>query len=107
MRHLPRLAAATLLGLAVLPAAPASAATTDLTAFARWTSSAELAQGTSSGLAAGNGSLTLGSGTTTVSYDDPRVSGGTKTYAQGTWTSPWRTTGFSARSLLPSWSITT
>ena len=107
MRHLPRLAVATLLGLAVLPAVPASAATTDLTSFARWTSSTELAQGTSSGLAAGNGSLTLGSGTTTVSYDDPRVSGGSKTYAQGTWTSPWSTTGFSARSLLPSWSITT
>ena len=107
MRHLPRLAVAAVLALVLLPAVPASAATTVEEAFARWTSTDELALGTSSGLSAGGGSLTLGSGTTTVSYDDPRVAGGSKTYAQGTWTSPWQATGFSARSLLPSWSVST
>jgi hypothetical protein len=44
---------------------------------------------------------------TSYSYDDPRVSGGSKKYARGFWTSPWKPIGFSARSLVPSWSVDT
>jgi hypothetical protein len=90
--------------IAALPAAPASAATTH-TAFARWTSTADFAEGSSTGLAAATGSVAIGSGTTTTTYDDPHVSGGAKTYDRGIWTSPWQTTGFAAKSLVPSWSI--
>ena len=83
---------------------PASAAT-GTTSFVRWSSSADFAQGTSVGLAATSGALTLGKGTSVLSYDDPRVSGGAKKYDSGSWTSPWQSTGFSAKSLIPSWTI--
>ena len=105
MRHLTRLAAVTVLGLAVLPAAPATAASTS-TAFARWTSTADFAAGTSGGIAAQPGKITQGKGTTVVTYDDPRVAGGAKKYHRGYWTSPWQSTGFAAKSLIPSWQAT-
>lgn len=105
MRHLPRLAVAALLGLAVLPAVPANAAST-LTAFARWTSTADFASGTSVGLTAQPGKITLGKGTSVVTYDDPRVAGGAKKYHRGYWTSPWQSTGAAAKSLIPSWQAT-
>jgi hypothetical protein len=106
-RILPLLAAATL-GAAVLPAAPSSAtAPSERAAFARWTSTSDLARGTSKGLAAASGRMTIGTGTTVTSYKDPRVSGKKKSYDTGTWQSPWQSTGFAATSLIPSWSITT
>ncbi len=106
MRHLPRLAAVALLGLALLPAVPASAAS-GTASFGRWSSSGDFAKGTSVGLATQTGALTLGKGTSVLSYDDPRVSGGAKKYDSGSWTSPWQSTGFSAKSLIPSWNIQT
>ncbi|MDX6278737.1 MAG: hypothetical protein QOJ72_2865 [Nocardioidaceae bacterium] len=90
--------------IAAVPVSSASAATAH-TAFARWTSTSDFAQGTSTGLAAATDSVTIGSGTSTTTYDDPHVSGGAKTYDRGIWTSPWQSTGFDARSLVPSWSI--
>jgi hypothetical protein len=92
------------LTVAALSAVPASAATAH-TGFARWTSTADFAQGTSAGIAAATNSVTIGSGTSTTTYDDPHVSGGAKTYDRGIWTSPWKSTGFDARSVVPSWSI--
>lgn len=106
MRIFPRVAVAMVVGLALLPTAPASAASAH-TSFARWTTTHQFAQGTSVGLAANTGSVTLGKGTKVVAYDDPRVAGGAKHYDRGYWTSPWRSAGFSATSLIPSWSIDT
>lgn len=106
MRHLPRIAAAALLSLALLTALPASAAT-DRAAYARWTTTTDFAQGVSVGLAARTGAVTLGTGTSVLSYDDTRVRGGARHYDRGYWTSPWQTTGFPAKSLIPSWNIHT
>ncbi|NRQ48439.1 peptidase C39 family protein [Aeromicrobium stalagmiti] len=104
-RHLPLLVAA-VLGLTLLPGLPATAAT-DKAAFARWTLSRDFAKGDSYGLKAGTGQMTLGSGTVLHRYDDPEVSGGTKTYDRGYWKGPWQKAGFDAKALIPSWSITT
>jgi len=106
MRRTLPLLAATALGLGLLPAAPASAAA-DQSSLARWTSTGDLAKGTSTGLTAGKGSMTIGAGTSVVRYKDPRVSGGAKSYDRGTWQGPWQATGFAATSLIPSWSIKT
>src|SRR5690349_13119039 len=106
MRHLPRLAAATVLALAVMPAVPAAAAT-DTAAYTRWDTTTDFTKGTSVGLAAKPSAMTLGSGTSVITYDDPRVSGGALHYDRGYWTSPWQTTGFAAKSLIPSWSVDT
>ncbi|MRJ75147.1 peptidase C39 family protein [Aeromicrobium sp. SMF47] len=104
-RHLPLLVAA-VLGLTLLPGAPANASS-DKAGFARWTSTRDFTKGTSYGLAAGTGKMTLGKGTKTLRYDDPKVSGGAKSYDRGYWKGPWHKTGFAAKSLLPSWSVTT
>ncbi len=105
MRHLPRIATAFLLGLVLLPAAPAAAASTS-TAFERWTSTADFAAGTSTGISAQPGKITQGKGTTVTTYDDPQVAGGAKTYRTAHWTSPWKSTGFAAKTLVPSWQAT-
>lgn len=105
-RSLPLLAAAALVST-LLPAAPANAASSDKAGFARWTYSRDFAKGDSYGLKAGTGKMTLGSGTVRQTYDDPRVSGGAKSFDRGYWRSPWQKTGFAAKSLLPSWSIDT
>jgi len=39
----------------------------------------------------------------TLRWKDPYGSGATKTYEYGRWTSPWSSTGFDARTLVPSW----
>ncbi|KAA1395144.1 peptidase C39 family protein [Aeromicrobium ginsengisoli] len=105
MRPLPRLVAVAVLALAAVPV-PASAAT-DTAAFARWNTTTDFTKGTSVGLAALTGEVTLGKGTSVIAYDDPAVSGGALHYDRGHWTSPWQTTGFAAKSLIPSWSIDT
>lgn len=92
--------------IATLPASPASAATAHL-GFTQWTTTSDFGHGTFSGAAAKSNAVTLGSGTTATTYDDPHVSGGAKAFNRGTWTSPWKSTGFAAKSLVPSWSIST
>jgi hypothetical protein len=104
-RFLPLLAAA-LVGLTLAPVTPVAAAT-DQTAFDRWTTSGDFARGTSKGLAAKSGRMTIGTGTTVTRYQDPRVAGGKKSYDKGSWQSPWQATGFAATTLIPSWSIST
>lgn len=106
MRRILPLFAAAVVGMGLVPAAPASAAT-DQSAFARWTSTSQFTTGTSKGVTAGAGRVRIGSGTTITSYKDPRVSGSKKAYEKGSWQSPWTPTGFDATSLIPSWSITT
>jgi hypothetical protein len=102
-----RLALAAALCLVLLPSAPASAAT-DHARFARWTSTADFAKGGKVSLVAKDGAMTLAAKTQApFSYDDPYVSGGAKKFDWGTWTAPWQDTGFSAKSLVPSWSVTT
>ena len=106
MRRTLPLLVVTALGLALVPATSASAAT-DQRSFARWTTTGDLAKGSSTGLAAKKGAMTIGTGTTVVRYKDPRVSGGQKSYDRGTWQGPWQSTGFDATTLIPSWSIKT
>ena len=100
------LALVTALGLAMLTATPASAAS-DKSLFSRWTTTTAFNAGTFTGAAAASGRVTLSTGTSRMTYDDPRVAGGAKTYNRGYWTSPWASTGFAAKSLVPSWSIGT
>jgi hypothetical protein len=106
MRRILPLLVASVAGLALVPAPPASAAA-DHSSFARWTTTSDLAKGKSTGLTAKKGSMTIGTGTSVVRYKDPRVSGGKKSYDRGTWQSPWKSAGFQATTLIPSWSIKT
>lgn len=111
MRHIVstfplRIVVASAVLVTLVPAGQASAATPG-TRLDRWTSTSDFAKGTSSGISAGSGSITIGAGARSLSYDDPRVAGGTKKYDRGMWVSPWRTTGFSAKTLIPSWSVKT
>jgi hypothetical protein len=104
-RILPVLAAA-VVGVALVPVPPASAAA-DQSSFSRWTTTGDFARGTAKGLAAKSGRMTIGAGTAVTKYKDPRVSGGKKSYDKGSWQGPWQPAGFDAKTLIPSWSITT
>ncbi|MCW2830829.1 MAG: hypothetical protein JWP31_1521 [Aeromicrobium sp.] len=105
-RHLPLLVAA-VLGITLLPGVPAATAASDRATFARWTYSRDFAKGDSFGLRADTGKMRLGTGTVLQKYDDPNVSGGSRSYDRGYWKGPWQAAGFDATSLLPSWSIDT
>lgn len=89
-----------------MPVVPASAAT-DRAAYARWTTTTDFSTGVSAGLTAQTGAVALGTGTSVLAYDDPNVSGGARHFDRGSWTSPWQSTGFAAKTLIPSWSIDT
>lgn len=104
-RQLPLLVAA-VLAVTGLSAVPANAAA-PTASFARWTSTSDFAKGTTRGMAAGAGKMTIGKGSITHKYDDPNVAGGSKSFDRGWWQGPWQKTGFSATSLIPSWSVTT
>jgi hypothetical protein len=106
MRRILPLVASAVVGLGVVTAVPATAAT-DQPSFHRWTSTGDFAQGTSKGLTAKSGRMVVGGKTSSTRYKDPRVSGGKKSYDRGTWQSPWQSTGSAATSLVPSWSIKT
>ncbi|MCW2769688.1 MAG: hypothetical protein JWR27_1121 [Aeromicrobium sp.] len=104
-RSLPLLAATALLAAVLLPATSAAAAT-DQTQLSRWTTTADYDKGSSSGLTGSAGNLTIAAKKTTpVSYDDPHVAGGAQKFDSGTWTTPWQSTGFAAKSLVPSWNV--
>lgn len=73
---------------AALLSAPAQAATSGAV-FARWTETTELARGTVSSAKVASGNVTMTKGTS------------------ASWTSPWSSVGYPAKSLVPSWSIAT
>ena len=85
-----RLLALAGLTLALISPVPASAATPS-TSLTRWASASGFATGTTAGLKATSGAVTLGAGTTRVSYDDPRVTGGAPSSPKGsTPSTSWR-----------------
>lgn len=92
--------------LVLLPAAPAQAAS-DASLMTRWSSSAELSKGSRVATTVASNEVRLGSTTNRWGYDDPHTSGGARTYEWGSWTSPWASTGFKAKALVPSWNATT
>jgi hypothetical protein len=92
--------------LLLLPAAPAHAAK-DASLMTRWSSTTELSKGARDAVTVTSGEVRLAKPTQRLSYDDPHTSGAAKTYEYGSWTSPWATTGFAAKALVPSWNATT
>ncbi|KAA1425381.1 peptidase C39 family protein [Mumia zhuanghuii] len=80
-------------------AAPAEAATTRI-ASQRWTSTAQLAAGTSAGTTVSAGAVRFGraAGRTTIAG---------RSYEKARWTSPWAATGFGADEVVPSWNART
>ncbi len=80
---------AAVLSLTALSAVPAAAAT-DRTGFTRWTSSTDFARGASNALVATSGAMALRPG-----------------QLYGTWTSPWVSTGYAAKAVIPSWNVST
>jgi len=97
-----RLAAACAL-LAALLAAPSPAMAADSTRYDVWSSTSELAKGTSEGVKVASNKVVLAKPIGTLRWKDPYGNGTTKTYDYGRWTSPWASTGFDTRTLVPSW----
>jgi hypothetical protein len=68
--------------------------------YRQWDTTAELRTGSLAGTTVSTGKLVLGRPT-------GRVSIGGRSYAVGSWTSPWVTPGFGLTELVPSWAATT
>lgn len=85
---------------------PAEAAVTRPIRFLAWEGLRSWRSGQSSGVAAGvDGHLRLFNPSTTTIYADPH--GTTRTYQQGTWTSPWLSPGIWFDQLVASWNAIT
>ncbi len=91
--------------LALVPSTAAHAAG-DRVRTDRWWSTAQLSKGTFDGVRLSGSALVLSSPRRTLTYTDPFGSRKPTTWTYGSWTSPWVTTGFGARTLVPSWSAT-
>jgi len=98
------------LSAAILPA-PASAAQDALEhrdiAYHDWTTSADFAGGSSSGVLTSGDALTFGTATGSVSYDDQGFGFPATTYSTTTWTSPVHSPGFGLTELVASWNADT
>jgi hypothetical protein len=90
-------------GLLLVPAAPAQAAS-DRASTVRWASAAQLKKGTFDGVRLSGSALVLSSPRQKLTYTDPYGTRRKTTWSAGSWTSPWTSTGFGARTLIPSWS---
>ena len=89
--------------------ATATAATTQSTrqiSYHQWTTQTELTGGRFAGTRSARGTLSLATPVSTRSYTDP-YGYGTKSYAFGTWVSPWEQPGFAFDQLIPSWDAST
>jgi len=97
--------AATCLALgAALFAAPAQAAS-DSVKLQRWSSTNDFKAGTAKGVSVTSGSVKISKPAGTTSYADPYGSKRKRKFHYGTWTSPWSSTGFDARTVIPSWNV--
>ncbi|MFD0740947.1 hypothetical protein ACFQ1L_02445 [Phytohabitans flavus] len=105
------LGAATPAVAAPAAAAPAGGAIShdEQITFQRWSTYQDWRGGTHQGTVALPGvrtGITIGRPAGTVDYTDPHT-GGAKTWAYATWTSPVRTAGFDASELVASWNAET
>jgi len=85
--------------------AKASSEVRDIT-YREW-SGAGFAAGTSSGVTASTGALTIASPVGSIAYTDPFGTAGPRAYEFATWTSPSVTTGFAATEAIASWNAST
>lgn len=87
----------------LLPVGPAQAASQHA-GIQRWSSASELRAGTFDGVRLSGSSLVLSSPRRTLTYTDPYGSRKPTTWTYGSWTSPWASSSYGARTLVPSWS---
>ncbi len=95
-------AATSLIAGIALFSAPAYAAS-DQTRLQRWSSTTDFNRGTGAGIKVSAGSVAIAKPAGTLRYADPYGSGKLRTFEYGSWSSPWTSTGFDARTLIPSW----
>jgi hypothetical protein len=102
-----RLAAATLLAAATTLTAFSAQAATDSTTLKRWSSDADFRAGTSTSTKISGGAITISTPRGKRIIADPYGDKKEKSYDYGDWTSPWVSTGFDAKTLIPSWNAAT
>lgn len=100
-----RLAAATLLAFAASLTMTNAQAVTTSTSTVRWSSNADFAKGTAQGLKISGGAMTLSKPAGPYAYTDKFGDNKKRNFSYGKWTSPWAATGFNARTIIPSWNV--
>ena len=100
-----KIAAATLIAVAASLTMTSAHAATDSTAITRWSSTAELRTGTPAGLAISGGAISISKPTSSFTFVDPYGDKNKHKFSYSSWTSPWVTTGFNAKTIIPSWNV--
>lgn len=106
-RRVPILLCGVLMGAAAGLAVPAGAYAAPGAHLARWSTDAQFAAGFRSHVAIRGGALRLSGAPPTTTWDDPYSSGGAIAYEYGQWRSPWVSSGFGVKTLVPSWNAAT
>lgn len=99
--------AATALAAATTLTALSAQAATDSTSLKRWSSDIDFTAGTSTSTKISGGSITISNPLGKKVIADPYGDNKGKSYDYADWTSPWVSTGFDARNLIPSWNAHT
>lgn len=98
---------------AVAPAAqpatalPAARAAADRVLTKRWSSTRNFNNGTKQGITVRKGSMRIGTTSRTTKVKDPYADAPARRMDYARWTSPWKTTGFDATNVIPSWNART
>lgn len=100
-----RIAAAALVAVAASLTMTSAHAATNSTAITRWSTTAELRTGTSAGLAISGGAMSISKPTSSFIFIDPYGDKKKHKFSYSSWTSPWVTTGFNAKTIIPSWNV--
>jgi len=102
-----RIALASVVALGSTLTALSAQAATESSSLTRWSSNAQFAAGTSTSTRISGGAITLSKPLGKKIIADPYGDKKKKSYDYGDWTSPWVSTGFDAKTLIPSWNADT
>ena len=102
-----RMALATVVALAATLTALSAQAATGSTSLTRWSSDADFKTGTLTGATISGGALTMTNPPGRSTIADPYGDNTKRALEFSTWTSPWVSTGFDAKTIVASWNANT
>lgn len=101
-----RVATATLIAVAASLTMTSAHAASDSQSIRRWSLNSDFRGGTSSGLTISGGAISISKPTGAFTLVDPYGDKLKHKVVYSSWTSPWVSTGFDTRTIIPSWNVT-
>lgn len=99
------LAVATLVAASTSLSVSSAEAASATTKTVRWSTNTDFAKGTADGLSISNGTIAIDKPASSFPYSDPYGDKKSRTVESSSWISPWVTTGYAAKTIIPSWNV--